>query len=72
MDVKDRIRRAEESLRGVFDRIDRVEEKRTAEVLSAFQHHEVAVRHFAPSAGYSFGRKYCWWMRWFFAGLNLT
>ena len=31
-----------------------MEEKRTAEVLSAFQHHEVAVRHFAPSAGYGY------------------
>lgn len=55
MNAAQRIAAAEAACRGVFDRIDRIEEHNTQRVLSAFQQHRVAARHFAGSEGYGYG-----------------
>ncbi|MGN0779499.1 MAG: aminotransferase class I/II-fold pyridoxal phosphate-dependent enzyme [Aristaeellaceae bacterium] len=54
MTIEERIARAEESLKGAFARIDTMEEKGTRRVLDAFQKHQVAYRHFAPTTGYGY------------------
>lgn len=45
---------AEESLRAVFARIERIEEICAARVLRAFTDEGIAARHFAPSTGYGY------------------
>lgn len=54
MTIQERIFHAEAGLKEQFARIDAMEEKGTAKVLSAFQHHQVAYRHFAPTTGYGY------------------
>ena len=53
MTIDERIARAEEALKPVFARIDENEEACTKRVLDAFREHGVAVRHFAPTLGWS-------------------
>lgn len=52
--IEERIARAEDALQDTFARIDAMEEKGTRRVLSAFQSHQVAYRHFAPTTGYGY------------------
>lgn len=52
--IEERIARAEDALQNTFARIDAMEEKGTRRVLSAFQSHQVAYRHFAPTTGYGY------------------
>lgn len=52
--IEERIARAEDALQETFARIDAMEEKETRRVLSAFQSHQVAYRHFAPTTGYGY------------------
>ena len=52
--IEKRIARAEAGLKDVFARIDRMEETGTRRVLKAFQEHQVAYRHFAPTTGYGY------------------
>lgn len=54
MTIEERIAHAEAGLKDAFARIDRMEELGTARVLDAFQRHEVASRHFAPTTGYGY------------------
>lgn len=54
MTIEERITKAESSLRDVFARVDRMEERGTRRVLASFQKHEVAYRHFAPTTGYGY------------------
>lgn len=55
MNIADRIRAAEAACRGIFERIERIEEENTRRVLGIFQRHRVATRHFAGSEGYGYG-----------------
>jgi len=52
--IEERIARAEEALQDTFAHIDAMEEKGTRRVLAAFQSHQVAYRHFAPTTGYGY------------------
>lgn len=54
MTIEARIAQAEASLKEAFDHIDRMEECGTRRVLAAFQEHQVAYRHFAPTTGYGY------------------
>lgn len=54
MTIDERIYQAEQGLTDVFARIDAMEEKGTRRVLRAFQEHQVAYRHFAPTTGYGY------------------
>ena len=45
---------AEEKLAPAFKRLESVEESGTRRVLAAFQEHQVAYRHFAPTTGYGY------------------
>ena len=54
MTIQERIERAEAGLMAQFARIDAMEELGTRRVLDAFQHHQVAYRHFAPTTGYGY------------------
>ncbi|MBR4081324.1 MAG: methionine gamma-lyase family protein [Clostridia bacterium] len=54
MTIAERIARAEAGLQEAFARIDRMEEIGTRRVLKAFQEHQVAYRHFAPTTGYGY------------------
>lgn len=54
MTIQERINQAEASLKDAFARIDRMEECGTRRVLAAFQEHQVAYRHFAPTTGYGY------------------
>ena len=54
MTIQERIDRAEAGLKEQFARIDAMEELGTRRVLAAFQHHQVAYRHFAPTTGYGY------------------
>lgn len=54
MTIQERIARAEAGLQEQFARIDAMEELGTSRVLAAFQRHEVAYRHFAPTTGYGY------------------
>lgn len=54
MTIEARIAQAEASLKEAFDHIDRMEECGTRQVLAAFQEHQVAYRHFAPTTGYGY------------------
>ncbi len=54
MTIEERIARAEAALQPVFARIDAMEEKGTRRVLAAFQEHQIAYRHFAPTTGYGY------------------
>ncbi len=48
------IRESEKKLKETFDRIDRIEEVRTRQILDAFRDEGVSYRHFAPSTGYGY------------------
>ena len=54
MTIQERIARAESELKEQFARIDAMEELGTRRVLDAFQRHQVAYRHFAPTTGYGY------------------
>ena len=54
MTIAERIAHAEAGLQEAFARIDRMEEIGTRKVLKAFQEHQVAYRHFAPTTGYGY------------------
>ena len=54
MTIAERIAHAEEGLKDAFAHIDRMEEIGTRKVLKAFQEHQVAYRHFAPTTGYGY------------------
>ncbi|MGN1021113.1 MAG: aminotransferase class I/II-fold pyridoxal phosphate-dependent enzyme [Aristaeellaceae bacterium] len=54
MTIEERIARAEAGLKDAFARIDAMEELGTRRVLDAFQKHQVAYRHFAPTTGYGY------------------
>ena len=54
MTIEERIARAETGLKEAFARIDAREESGTRRVLDAFQRHQVAYRHFAPTTGYGY------------------
>ena len=54
MTIQERIAHAEAGLKEQFARIDAMEELGTSRVLAAFQHHQVAYRHFAPTTGYGY------------------
>ena len=54
MTIEERIARAEAGLKEAFARIDAMEESGTRRVLDAFQRHQVAYRHFAPTTGYGY------------------
>ena len=54
MTIAERIAHAEAGLKDAFARIDRMEEIGTRKVLKAFQEHQVAYRHFAPTTGYGY------------------
>lgn len=54
MTIEARIAQAEAGLKEAFDHIDRMEECGTRRVLAAFQEHQVAYRHFAPTTGYGY------------------
>ena len=54
MTIQERITQAEAGLQAQFARIDAMEELGTARVLAAFQHQQVAYRHFAPTTGYGY------------------
>ena len=45
---------AEEKLAPAFKRLEAIEEIGTRRVLAAFQEHQVAYRHFAPTTGYGY------------------
>ena len=55
MNIRDRVEAAELFCGETFRRIDEIALQNTARVLDAFQKHEVAVRHFAPTTGYGYG-----------------
>jgi len=55
MNIRERVEAAEERCGEAFKRIDNIALENTARVLDAFQKHEVAVRHFAPTTGYGYG-----------------
>lgn len=52
--MKERIREAEKRCQPIFERIDEIALFNTEKVLRAFQEHEVATRHFAPTTGYGY------------------
>lgn len=54
MTIQELIAQAEAGLKEQFERIDAMEELGTARVLEAFQHEQVAYRHFAPTTGYGY------------------
>ena len=54
MNIQERIAHAEAGLKEQFARIDAMEECGTRRVLKAFQEHQVAYRHFAPTTGYGY------------------
>lgn len=54
MTIAEHIAHAEAGLQEAFARIDRMEEIGTRKVLKAFQEHQVAYRHFAPTTGYGY------------------
>ncbi len=54
MTIEQRIARAEEALKEQFARIEAIEEAGTRRILKAFQEHQVAYRHFAPTTGYGY------------------
>ncbi|MBE5801222.1 MAG: hypothetical protein E7319_02940 [Clostridiales bacterium] len=45
---------AQEACRDAFQRIDQIALVNTGKVLDAFQNHQVAARHFAPTTGYGY------------------
>ena len=45
---------AEKKLAPAFKRLEAIEEIGTRRVLAAFQEHQVAYRHFAPTTGYGY------------------
>ena len=55
MNVNERIRAAEERLRGLFDKVDEIALFNQEKVLKAFQEERIALRHFLPSTGYGYG-----------------
>lgn len=54
MNIREQINAAEARCREAFERIDDIALENTARVLSTFQKHEVAVRHFSPTTGYGY------------------
>ena len=54
MSIESMITDAEHSLEPIFREIDRVEESRTRQILSAFRLEGVSYRHFAPTTGYGY------------------
>ena len=54
MTIQELIAKAEAELKEQFARIDAMEELGTNRVLTAFQNHQVAYRHFAPTTGYGY------------------
>ena len=54
MTIEQLIKQAESSLEKTIARIDAMEESGTRRVLQAFQTHEIAYRHFAPTTGYGY------------------
>ena len=54
MPMKERIERAEARCADAFRRIEKIELYHTERVLAAFQSHQVASRHFAPTTGYGY------------------
>ena len=54
MTIEQLIKQAESSLEKTLTRIDAMEESGTRRVLQAFQTHEIAYRHFAPTTGYGY------------------
>ena len=54
MTSKEHIEQAEHDLQPLFASIDQNEYRLTAKVLKSFSDHGVAVRHFAPTAGYGY------------------
>lgn len=53
-DLDQLLERAELACAPIFRQIDRREERHTARVLSLFQKHQIALRHFAGSEGYGY------------------
>lgn len=54
MNIQERIAHAEAGLKEQFARIEAIEETGTRRILKAFQEHQVAYRHFAPTTGYGY------------------
>ena len=54
MNIHQQIEAAQAQCAEVFTRIDDIALHNTGRVLDAFQRHEVAVRHFAPTTGYGY------------------
>ena len=52
--IEERIQLAEARCETAFRRIDEIEIHNTGRVLKAFQAHQVAARHFAPTTGYGY------------------
>ncbi|MEL7608465.1 MAG: methionine gamma-lyase family protein [Bacillota bacterium] len=48
------VQRAQDDLRGVFERIDALEQVNQIKVLHAFQLERISARHFAPTTGYGY------------------
>jgi len=55
MNIRDRVDDAEKRCAEAFRRIDETAVANTGRVLDAFQKHQVAERHFAPTTGYGYG-----------------
>ena len=54
MNISEHIEQAEFACESVFKEIDRREERHTRRVLSLFQKHRIALRHFSGSEGYGY------------------
>ena len=54
MNISEHIEQAELACESVFKEIDRREERHTRRVLSLFQKHRIALRHFSGSEGYGY------------------
>lgn len=54
MNVKTLIKNCEIKLQPIFEHIDEISYKNQNKVLSAFQSHKIALRHFAPTSGYGY------------------
>jgi len=52
--IKALIAQAEKEAHEAFERIEAIEYVNTAKVIKAFQEHQVAARHFAPTTGYGY------------------
>lgn len=53
-DIRRLIRKAENELAEIFEKIDETEEIRTRQILDAFREENVSYRHFSPSSGYGY------------------